>query len=410
MVLDVKPTFFTSLTLISMSRKFWTRLAFTGGAVGLLTATLRLTDAFAADPPAASIKPAPTAAASQKASAVERAKVDASIKRGLEYLRAKGQAEDGSFSKQAGSGVTAFCVAAMLRSGAAVNDPAVAKGLKFLAAQVRPDGGIYATDSMNKNYETCLAILAMKEANADGRYNAALANADKFIKGLQWDEGEQADKSNVNYGGAGYGRKNRPDLSNTSFLIEAIRAAGNGPEDENVQKALLFISRCQNLESEHNTTPFAAKINDGGFYYTVANGGESFAEGSSPEGGLRSYASMTYAGLKSMLYAGLKGDDPRVKAARTWIGKHYDLKSNPGMGPDGLYYYYHTFAKTLHALGEPTIKDDKGVEHDWRAELAAELTARQQADGSWIGDSKRWMETDPNLVTAYALMSLSYCK
>ncbi|MDX1961659.1 MAG: prenyltransferase/squalene oxidase repeat-containing protein [Pirellulales bacterium] len=328
----------------------------------------------------------------------------------LEYLRTKGQAPDGSFSKAAGSGVTSFCTAAMLRSGLSADDPTVAKSLKFLESNIQPDGGIYVADSLNKNYETALAVMALAAANSDGRYKSQIAAADKFLKGLQWDETENADQANVNYGGAGYGRKNRPDLSNTSFLIDALRAAGNGPEDENIQKALIFVSRCQNLESEHNTTPFAAKINDGGFYYTVANGGESFAAGSTPEGGLRSYASMTYAGLKSMVYAGLTKDDPRVKAALAWIEKHYDLDSNPGMGPDGLFYYYHTFAKTLHALEMDTVTDAQGVKHDWRAELVAQLAKRQQADGSWVGDSKRWMETDPNLVTAYGLMCLAYAE
>ena len=37
-----------------------------------------------------------------------------------------------------------------------------------------------------------------------------------------------------------------------------------------LQKALIFISRSQNLESDKNDTAFAAKINDGGFYYTPA--------------------------------------------------------------------------------------------------------------------------------------------
>ncbi len=32
---------------------------------------------------------------------------------------------------------------------------------------------------------------------------------------------------------------------------------------------------------------------------------------------------MTYAGLKSMIYAGLAADDPRVKAAIAYITKHY---------------------------------------------------------------------------------------
>ena len=92
---------------------------------------------------------------------------------------------------------------------------------------------------------------------------------------------------------------------------------------------------------------------------------------------------MTYSGLKSMIYCGVKADDPRVKAATKWIQENYDLKTNPGIGPDGLYYYYHVFAKALAAVGSDTLEDAKGVKHDWRKELVAELASRQQANGSW---------------------------
>ena len=176
-----------------------------------------------------------------------------------------------------------------------------------------------------------------------------------------------------------------------------------------MQKALVFVSRCQNLESEYNTTPVAAKNPDGGFYYTPANGGESAAD-KLPNGGLRSYASMTYSGLKSMIYCGVKADDPRVKAATKWIQENYDLKTNPGVGPDGLYYYYHVFAKALAAVGSNTLQDAKGVKHDWRKELVEELAAKQQANGSWINPKGRWLEGDPNLVTGYVLLALSYCR
>jgi squalene-hopene/tetraprenyl-beta-curcumene cyclase len=118
---------------------------------------------------------------------------------------------------------------------------------------------------------------------------------------------------------------------------------------------------------------------------------------------------MTYAGLKSMIYAGLERDDPRVKAAYQWIRRHYTLEENPGMGPQGLYYYYHTFAKALGAVGEVRITDADGKPHDWRAELAAELISRQQPDGSWVNSNTRWLEGDPNLVTGYSLLALSYC-
>jgi squalene-hopene/tetraprenyl-beta-curcumene cyclase len=296
-----------------------------------------------------------------------------------------------------------------MRSGVSPDDPTVAKALKYLAGFIQPDGGIYAPGSTHRNYETCLAVLCLKEANRDGRHDKLLKGADAFLKGLQWDSGEGKDSSDPYFGGAGYGGSKRPDLSNTTFLVDALKATGNEANSEAIQRALVFISRCQNLETEHNTTPFAAKNPDGGFYYTPAAGGVSQA-GATDEGGLRSYGSMTYAGLKSMIYAGVGPDDPRVKAAVEWLSKHYDLKQNPGMGGAGLYYYYHTFAKSLDALGRDTFTDSDGTQHNWRAELVDELARRQQADGSWINETPRWLEGDANLVTGYALLALSYCK
>ena len=119
---------------------------------------------------------------------------------------------------------------------------------------------------------------------------------------------------------------------------------------------------------------------------------------------------MTYAGLKSMIYAGVGPEDPRVKAAYEWVQKHYSLNENPGMGNNGLYYYYHTFAKALDAIGEDHLVDDEGVEHAWRQELFDQLAASQADDGSWLNENQRWLEGDPNLVTGYALLALSYCR
>jgi squalene-hopene/tetraprenyl-beta-curcumene cyclase len=297
---------------------------------------------------------------------------------------------------------------ALLRSGRTANDPLVARALEYLERHVHGDGGIYQDGSRYKNYETSLATVCFQLANRDGRYNGLLASAEQFVKAQQWDEDEGHEISSMSYGGAGYGTHERPDLSNTSFLVDALHAVGRGEDDPALQKALIFISRCQNLEGEHNTSPFAAKVNDGGFYYTPAAGGQSMA-GETPEGGLRSYGSMTYAGLKSMIYAGLSRDDPRVKAAYEWIRRHYTLEENPGVGAQGLYYYYHTFAKALAAIGEERITDTGGKSHDWRAELAEQLISRQQPDGSWVNSNTRWLEGDPNLVTAYSLLALSYC-
>lgn len=119
---------------------------------------------------------------------------------------------------------------------------------------------------------------------------------------------------------------------------------------------------------------------------------------------------MTYAGLKSMIYAGVDKDDPRVKAAYEWITRHFTLDENPGMGAAGQYYYYHTFAKALAAIGNETITDASGNEHQWCQELVAKLAELQNDDGSWLNsENERWFEADPNLVTGYALLALSYC-
>ncbi len=338
----------------------------------------------------------------------DEAQLEQMVARAIAYLRTA-QASDGYFGAPETPGITALVTAALLRHGLPPSDPTVSRSLKYLENLVQPDGGIYRKGSYYRNYETCLAIMCFTEANQDGRYQERLQRAEKFIKGLQWDEAEGHDASSMSHGGSGYGKHKRPDLSNTSYFVEALQGLGRGPDDEAMKRALIFISRCQNLESEHNTSPFAAKNPDGGFYYTVAAGGKSQAD-ATPNGGLRSYGSMTYAGLKSMIYAGLDATDKRVKAAVKWIQNHYTLDSNPGLGDAGLYYYYHTFAKTLSTLGEERIVDSQGVAHDWRRELTAALRKRQRANGSWFNKNSRWLEGDSHLSTGYALLALSYCR
>ncbi|QDT67439.1 hypothetical protein MalM25_03370 [Planctomycetes bacterium MalM25] len=334
------------------------------------------------------------------------------VAKAVAYLKTS-RDENGAYSAHLGPAITGLVATGLIRNGRSIDDPMVADAVAHVARFVQPDGGIYSPGSTYRNYETCVAIMCLQEAaaapGATEDYAELLASAERFVKGIQWDEEEGHDVSSTSYGGAGYGRHKRPDLSNTSFLVEALHSLGRGAEDPAIERALAFVSRTQNLESEHNTTEFAAKVNDGGFYYTPAAGGSSQA-GETDAGGLRSYASMTYAGLKSMLYAGVGPEDKRVKAAHTWITRNYSLSENPGMGTSGLYYYYHTFAKALDATGESVLIDSEGVSHDWRAELVAKLAEEQQDSGAWVNSNERWLESDPNLATAYALLALSCCE
>ena len=330
------------------------------------------------------------------------------VDRAVAFLR-KTQAPDGSLAGASGPGPTAIIATALLENGLGVDDPLVAKSLKYLEGMRRTNGAVCQSGSLYANYETCIAMMCFAAANKDGRYSQTLKAAEAFVKGEQWDESKGQDRASVSYGGAGYGKSKRPDLSNTHFFVEALRAAGDGPNDPAIQKALVFVSRCQNLESEHNTTALAAKNPDGGFFYTPVGGGVSMA-GKTDDGGLRSYGSMTYAGLKSMIFAGVGPDDPRVKAAFAWAKKHYTVAENPGMGDAGLYYYLHTFVKALAAMKVDAIEDAKGTKHFWRNEVAAELMKRQRPDGSWINTNNRWLESEPSLVTGYALLTLAHCR
>jgi squalene-hopene/tetraprenyl-beta-curcumene cyclase len=344
----------------------------------------------------------PKASASQlvDSAGVERA--------AIAFLR-QSQAADGSFSSQAGPGVTGLVAAALLSVGVPSEDPVVSKSIDFILNTRRDNGGLYAEGSRHANYETCLAMMALSKANADGKFNEILQSAQKFVKREQWDEGEGINPKDPAFGGAGYGSKSRPDLSNTAFFIEALRTTGVAQDDPAIQRALAFVNRCQNLESPANDTPFASKLNDGGFYYTPANGGDSMAGKDEATGGLRSYASMTYAGLKSMLYAGVSQEDYRVKAALKYLSKNYSVTSNPGMGAAGHYYYLQTMSKALSVAGVTNFNSESG-KRAWKSDVLDQLKKTQKVDGSWTNPEPRWMEGDPNLVTAYALLTLSHLK
>jgi squalene-hopene/tetraprenyl-beta-curcumene cyclase len=335
-----------------------------------------------------------------------------SMARGLAYLSGT-QGADGAWKAfdEPHPAVTALVVKAMAQDDRfGPSHPAVQRGMEFILTHVKPDGGIYVDGQGMRNYHTSVALMALA-AVRDAGNRKIMAGARRFLVDLQWDSGEGHETSSTFYGGAGYGKHKRPDLSNTQIMLDALKESGLPEDDPAYQKALVFVSRCQML-SGTNDQLFAKESTDGGFVYSPANGGESKAGTGMVEGKpmLRAYGSMTYAGFKSLLYAGLDESDPRVAAAVVWISKYYTLDANPNMpgaqSQEGLYYYYHTFARALNAWGRPTITDAKGIEHDWRKEICDAVMARQLEDGSWKNKKDRWYEGNADLVTAYAVLAM----
>jgi squalene-hopene/tetraprenyl-beta-curcumene cyclase len=341
-----------------------------------------------------------------------------SIRLGLDYLESQ-QQDDGSWDHH--PGMTALAVTAFLRDPDGLEERyllTVDKGLDFMLSCVQPDGGIYMEEL--PAYNTSICLMALVEAD-DPEYTDIIKAARQFLIDIQTDEGEGVSPDSSFYGGIGYGGSGRPDLSNLQWSLEALKKSekyaprsevSSAPTDESSpptesfssegesgrglfwDKAILFLQRCQNLE-EYNDQPWSG--DDGGFVYYP---------GYSKAGSTTSYGSMTYAGMKSLIYANLERDDPRVQAAFGWIRGNYTVDENPELGNQGLYYYYHSMAKALDAYGENVVIDTTGTRHTWRQDLVLKLVSLQDENGSWINTHPRWWENNRNLVTSYSVMAL----
>jgi squalene-hopene/tetraprenyl-beta-curcumene cyclase len=341
------------------------------------------------------------------------------IDQGLAFMKTQ-QLADGDFAPpQAPPGLSAIALKAFVGDPAysTSRDDFLKKGYANLISYQVGSGGIFK--DMLATYNTAIAVSALAAAN-DPAFKPALDKAIGYLRGMQWTDtitgphGESIkDPKKANFeGGFGYGKHSRPDLSNTQFALDALHDAGVKPDDPAFQEALNFVTRCQNF-SETNDQPWAG--NDGGFVYTTAGAGDSEAGSyTGPDGRkmLRSYGSMTYAGFKSLIYAGLGPQDARVKAALGWIKRHWTMDENPGMRDNdptaahyGLNYYLHAMARALAAYGEPVLVDDTATPHDWRVEMTAKIASLQRPDGSWVGE-KRWMEDNPVLATSYNVLAL----
>ncbi len=345
------------------------------------------------------------------------------IHRGLAYLATQQQTDggwsiDGAFEPA----ITALVLKAFLQHpGFSPQTPMVKKALDRLLTLQQPNGSFGDPKQGQINYTTAIAVTALASAK-DPAFKPAIDQALAYLRSVQIVPGsESPDGGKIGedhpyLGGVSYGEHGRPDLSNVGWWMEAMHDAGVPADDPSVQRALKFVERCQN-RSESNTLAWAAEgPNDGGFIYAPAmkdiKVGESKA-GTGPNGkGLASYGSISYVGWKSMLYAGLKHDDPRVQGVYSWIRQHWTLTENPNMpksqSQEGVYYYYLALARALQAFGlaEIPVGADK-TPHNWRDDLVTELATRVHPDGSFYnGQASRWSEGNPVLVTAYAIQAL----
>ena len=383
-------------------------------------------EAAAADAPKkADAKPAAATAPQLDAATLETAQ--AAIQRGVNFLTDK-QAEDGSWCGH--PAITALACVAIQEGRTTKNleikKESIAKGRKFILQFAQKDGSIWMAGNPREfpTYTTSIVLASLAILNKP-EDEAVMRAARKYLQSLHLDENNKltpTKKDDPNYGGYGYGKEGKvhADLSNTQWVLEALfltdyldkEPKAQSPDDAKKadlawQKAVVFMSRLQNVPESNDQVWVVKNKNDpsfGGFVYKPddSKGKETVAQKES----LRSYGSMTYAGLKSMIYAKLGKDDPRITAAIEWARKNYTLDENPGLGTNGHFYYLQTFAKACAVMGDETITTPDGRKHQWRADLVRKLVALQKEKGEWANENGRYMESIPDLVTAYSLIAM----
>jgi len=343
-----------------------------------------------------------------------RHELQRAMDRGAVWLL-QNQGTNGSWSTPEQPAVSAFALVALQGVSVEKPDPAraqaLASGYQFLLRNVQTNGSVHGGKGL-VNYNTSLALLAFASAK-DSQHKDTILRARRYLVGTQIDQGQSGALDTPFDGGVGYGSKyEHSDMGNTLQALEALYyskkfTADNPSEpDLNWQAAIHFLQNCQNLPA-HNKQAWASDDpqNKGGFIYYPGNSMAGQTNLPSGRVALRSYGSISYGGLLSYAYADLKKDDPRVQAVYDWLRQNYTLAENPGMGPQGLYYYFHTMAKALTAYGISELPSPDGPVN-WREQLAMRLLNLQKADGSWQNDHARWWEKDSALVTSYALITL----
>ncbi len=333
--------------------------------------------------------------------------IAAAVSKGVAFLKTQQQA-DGHFSDAQMPALTALPLWAFVCGGEGRSDGAK-KAAEFVLKTQRPDGGFYVPKpgrggSGLGNYNTSVCVSAL--------FESGLAPTKAILDARTYIAGSQLTGDDTMAGGFGYDRASRrryADLSNTSYALDAMRRTegvedlrpkGEKRADLNWEKALAFVTRLQETEGERA----------GGAAYnqrTPQAGTQTNATGRVQ---LRAYGSMSYAAVLSMCHAKLTRSDPRVKSALDYCSKFWTVEENPGMGNQGLYYYYDILARALSVVGVQTLVEPDGRKVDWRGELAAKLVKLQRPDGSWVNDNNRFWEGDPVLATAFAVLTLSLCK
>ena len=360
-----------------------------------------LAAAFPAAVPAAEEAAAPAAAAPAAAAPSAAAGDARAVLAGAGAWLAAQQKEDGSFSNPKHPGLTAIALwglegaaAAKEAAGqdASAERAAAAKAAAWILSRAQDDGGFYTripgrAGGGLSTYNTALSLAALSfSRRTDPEFVGKVLAARDFLAASQLEGDDEL------AGGFGYDRAaphRYADLNNAVFAIEAmrrtqrfedLRPAGGRKADLDWDAALSFVAKADGAASDGRIV-------------------------------LRSYGSITYSGLLALVYCKLPPNDPRVRSALDWASRHWTLDENPGMGEQGLYFFYDIVSRALSVSGfesVPRSAESGGGSVEWRPALLRKLRSLQRPDGSFVNRNGRYWENDPVLATGYSAVTAAF--
>ncbi|WP_435018880.1 DUF4159 domain-containing protein [Tundrisphaera sp. TA3] len=331
---------------------------------------------------------------SRACAAVTGPEVERAIRGGVRFLL-KAQLEDGSWPEvevETRIGTTCLATLALLTAGEPADSPAIARALDYIR---RFDPG-----QLDRVYSIALQTMVFAAATPKQDINRIQANVD-WLQGAQIRVGDHPQWPGTwSYRST---KLTQGDNSNTQYALLGLNAAADVGVKVKPEVWTLAREYWQRYQ-----------LRDGGWPYYP------------PEGGFgndligRATASMTCAGLSSLVISGLKrfrglerldgdrdvidcgrGDaDPALQNGINWMATHFGVGQNYGAGQQWKYYYLYGLERAGRLSGVRYFGN-----HDWYREGAEELVHDQdKLDGSWKGAQ---YEKFPVISTSFALLFLA---
>ncbi len=318
---------------------------------------------------------------------VTREEVERAIHSGVRYLT-KQQRPDGSWPEiddDSRTGTTSLVTLALLTAGEAPESPHIQKSLAYLR---RSDPGqldsVYAVSLQTMVFAaaTPKQDIVRIQANVDWLQEAQLTPGDHN----PWPGSWSYKKSKTRHG----------DNSNSQYALLGLNAASE--VGVKVRPEVWKLAREYWQQQQ---------IRGGSWAYT-------------PDARNGSTASMTCAGISSLVITGLKrfrgaerlvgehgveacgqgAGDPYLDAGIEWMSKNFAVGQNIGANQQWKYYYLYGLERTGRLSGVRFFGS-----HDWYREGAEELVHDQdKLDGFWRGTQ---YERYPVISTSFALLFLA---